>query len=107
MASPHLERVTEMQIYVKGIVMAKLTAKGTKRLKYCSANGLCTVCLKPLEEGTHVVRGAHYPCYFRIYRKIRSGAMTDQQAMQEGLLRQHDTAGRKPIAVPDLPEGVK
>lgn len=105
MASPHLERVTEMQIYIKGIVMAKLSTKGAKRLKHCTDKGLCTVCLKPIDEGAHVVRGAHYTCYFRVYRKIKSGAMTDQQAIQDGLLRQHDTAGRKPIALPELPEG--
>lgn len=96
-----------MQIYFRGNVMAKLSNKGVKRLKHCNAKGLCTVCLTPIKEGERVLRGAHYKCYFRVYRKIKSGAMTEQHAIVEGIFREHEQCGRKPIEVSDLPENVR
>jgi len=76
-------------------------------LKHCTKNGSCTVCLEPIEDGERVLRGAHYKCYFRIYRKIRSGLISEKNAIQDGIFREHEITGRKPIEVAELPESIK
>jgi hypothetical protein len=96
-----------MQVFIRGTVMAKISAKGIKRLKHCNSKGLCTVCLKPFNDGERRKRGAHVSCYQRMSRKIRLGETTDKDAIQDGILREHESAGRKSIDVAELPESVK
>jgi hypothetical protein len=96
-----------MQIFIRGNVMAKISAKGLKRLKHCAINGLCTVCLEKIEPADLVRRGAHSACYQRILRMVRSGSYDTRKVVEDGVLREQNQAGRPAKTVADLPEGVK
>jgi hypothetical protein len=96
-----------VQIFIRGNVMAKISAKGLKRLKHCAINGLCTVCLQKLEPSDLVRRGAHSSCYQRVLRKVRSGDYDATKLVEDGVLREQCQAGRRAKAVADLPESVK
>jgi hypothetical protein len=87
--------------------MAKISAKGLKRLKHCAINGLCTVCLEKLSPGDLVRRGAHSSCYQRVLRMIRTGNYDAKKVVEDGVLREQNQAGRPAKIVAELPEAIK
>ena len=75
--------------------MVKISETGRKRIEFATANGLCLVCLQPLNS-RKPIRQAHPNCYRRIYRGIQNGGLNDKELESQGMIGKRGTAGRKP-----------
>jgi hypothetical protein len=58
--------------------------------------GRCLNCKKPLGDDDHL-RGVHRKCFQRIRRNIRDGLLSENQAIQTGILAPKKLAGRRQI----------
>lgn len=56
---------------------------------------VCVCCDEPLEAGERTYRGAHERCYKKVTRAISAGKITDDEAVNEGLLLPREKGGRR------------
>ncbi len=64
--------------------------------KQLLSKGICLNCGKPLDGADHL-RGVHRKCFQRIRRNIRDGHLSENQAIERGILASKKIAGRPRI----------